>query len=303
MPLLARILRTLSRRRVRGETRLRLLVVNRLGLLRYVPIQIADWPPVYMDLRDPNTRDWFENSPLARSDLEVDEQNVMGHVVKDHDVVFDVGANIGLHTALLSRLVGPKGLVVAFEPNPAILPALERTVGGIGNAVLLPLALSDRVGESSLYVAEHRSEVASLANWTNGDYGRVRHVTCRERRLDDLVAAGVIPRPDFMKCDVEGAELKVFQGAVNTLNHVEAPIVLFEANVHTARGFGHGIADAMGFLGSLGRARYAFYEVRAGGTLSREGPFNDVHANILALPHSRLARLSGLPPSVIGGAA
>jgi FkbM family methyltransferase len=58
---------------------------------------------------------------------------------------------------------------------------------------------------------------------------------CEERRLDDLTTANCIPRPDFIKCDVEGAELKVFQGASKTLDCVDAPIILFEANVHTAR--------------------------------------------------------------------
>jgi FkbM family methyltransferase len=266
--------------------------VNKLKLLRYVPIQIADWPPVYMDLRDPNTRDWFENSPIASSDHEVDEQSVMRRLVKDHDVVCDIGANVGLHTALLSRLVGADGLVIAFEPSPAVLPALRKTVGTMRNAVLFPVALSNRECASILYLAERRSEVASLANWTDGDYGGIRHAKCHERRLDDLIAARLVPRPDFIKCDVEGAELRVFQGAARILDQVDAPIILFEANVHTARGFGLGKKDAMNFLGSLTRAQYAFFEVRGGGALSRKRPVDHVDSNnILAVPNSKLAGL------------
>jgi FkbM family methyltransferase len=289
MPLLGKLLQTLTRKRIRGETRLRTLIVDQLKLLRYVPIYIADWPPVYMDLRDPNSLDWFVSSPMPSSHWELDEQNIMRRLVKAGDVVFDIGANIGLHTALLSRLVGVDGLVVAFEPSPAVLPALRRTVAAMRNALLFPVALSNEARESVLYLAEQLSAVASLANWTNGQYGRTHQVSCEERRLDDLIAAHDIPRPNFIKCDVEGAELKVFQGGTSNLNRADGPLILFEANVHTARGFGFGIADAMRFLAGLSRAQYGFFQVRNGGDLSRIGMFNCVNSNLLAVPHSRMA--------------
>jgi len=295
MPLLAKFLQTLTRRKIRGETRLRTLIVDQLKLLRYVPIHIADWPAVYMDLRDPKTLDWFVSSPMPSSHWEVDEQNVMRRLVKTSDVVFDIGANIGLHTALLSHLVGLNGLVVAFEPSPAVLPALRKTVTAMHNALLFPVALSDKARESVLYLAEQMSEVASLANWTNGQYGRTHQASCQEHRLDDLIAAHGIPRPNFIKCDVEGAELKVFQGGTRNLNCADGPLILFEANVHTTRAFGLGIADAMRFLASLSRPQYRFFEVRDGGELSREGMFNCVGSNILAVPHSRVAALPLMP--------
>jgi FkbM family methyltransferase len=181
------------------------------------------------------------------------------------------------------------GLVVAFEPSPAVLPALRRTVAAMRNALLFPVALSNEARESVLYLAEQLSAVASLANWTNGQYGRTHQASCEERRLDDLIAAHDIPRPNFIKCDVEGAELKVFQGGTSNLNRADGPLILFEANVHTARGFGFGIADAMRFLAGLSRAQYGFFQVRNGGDLSRIGMFNCVNSNLLAVPHSRMA--------------
>lgn len=289
MPLLAKILTALTRHGIRGETRLRTLLVDRLALLRYVPIQIADWPPVFMDVRRPNIFDLLVRSPLPGSDHEIDEQITMRRFVRAGDVAYDIGANVGLHTALLSRLVGPRGLVVAFEPNLMILPSLTKTVQSMPNAVLLPLAVSDRGGESTLYVAEGMSEVASLANWTDGAFGNVSETVCQERRIDDLVKSRAIPLPQFVKCDVEGAELRAFRGAAETLDRAEAPIVLFESNVYTSRGSGIGMSDARNFLSSLSRARYVFFELRAGGQLSDDGDFNGVHSNILAVPNARLA--------------
>jgi FkbM family methyltransferase len=292
MPLLAKLLAALTRHRIRGETRLRVLLVDRLKLLRYVPIKIADWPPVFMDVRLPNTFELFVHSPLPGWDREPDEQLAMRRVVKAGDVTYDIGANIGLHTALLSRLVGPRGLVVAFEPNPSILPPLTKTVQSMPNAMLLPVALSDDAGESTLYLAEQLSEVASLANWTNGAYGEVTETVCHVRRLDDLIKSRVIPPPNFIKCDVEGAELRVFRGAVDTLDRVDAPIVFFEANVYTSRGSGFGMLDAMDFLCTLQRPGYVFFEVRSRGELAMDGPFNDIHSNILAVPKARLAEVA-----------
>ncbi len=72
----------------------------------------------------------------------------MSRVVMNGDVAFDIGANIGLHTVLLSQLVGQSGKVCVFEPNLELLPTLGRTVGGLGNATFFGCALSDKAAES-----------------------------------------------------------------------------------------------------------------------------------------------------------
>ena len=77
-----------------------------------------------------------------------------GHL-KPGMTFIDVGANIGFFTILASRLVGPEGRVIAFEPNSEncrlILLSLERN--GINNVELYPLGLSDRRGFS--YFSTH----------------------------------------------------------------------------------------------------------------------------------------------------
>ena len=64
---------------------------------------------------------------------------------------------------------------------------------------------------------------ASLSDWTDGRLGAVEHTTCEVRRLDALIAQGVVPFPAFVKCDVEGAERLVFEGARQTLDRSDAP--------------------------------------------------------------------------------
>src|SRR6185369_3924685 len=123
------------------------------------------------------------------------------------DVVFDIGANIGLHSILLSKLVGPSGRVCAFEPNSELFPALSCTIAQLGNATLYPFALSNTTNESLLFVPPDDS-VASLVDWTVNapsfaDDGPAHAVTCIERPLDSLVSENMLPEAHFIKCDVE----------------------------------------------------------------------------------------------------
>jgi hypothetical protein len=122
--------------------------------------------------------------------------------------------------------------------------------------------------------------------------GKARTITVQQQRMDDLVSEGLLPVPDFIKCDVEGAELKVFRGARETLDRVDAPVVLFEAGPESAAGFGLTMADAAGFLLRLPRPGYELFEVGGGGTLRRIRPadLTQHNQNVLAVPRSSAAR-------------
>jgi FkbM family methyltransferase len=176
----------------------------------------------------------------------------MRKVVRPDDVVFDIGANIGVHSVALSKMAGPRGRLCVFEPNPELLPQLRLTVEGLGNAKLYPFALSDKSDVSTLFIPEN-AEMGSLANWTaeRDGAGEIHTINCEVRRIDDLISNGDIPLPDFIKCDIEGAELMAFKGANAALDRIDAPIILFEANIHNTRGFGFGIEDAKNYLDSL----------------------------------------------------
>lgn len=205
----------------------------------------------------------------------------MRSIVRDGDTAFDIGANIGLHTVLLSKLVGLNGRLCVFEPNHDLLPQLTLTVEALNNATLHPFALADKFEIATLYVPEN-AEKGSLANWTDGEDGETHTMNCQVRRLNDLIDAGVIPQPDFIKCDVEGAELMVFQEGSKALNRIDAPIIIFEANVHNARGFDLTIDDGKNYLASLTAASFNFFEIQEGGSLVQIEKSHPVHSNILA---------------------
>ncbi len=284
--MLAKALRWYLRSDLRGRTHLTRWVTRLLPPLWSVPIHLDDRPPVYVDLRTPYGRDLLAGEPWPQAPWEPAEQALMRRVVTPGDVAVDIGANIGLHTALLSRLVGPHGAVHVFEPNAALLPGLRRTVRAIPNATLYPYALSDEKGPSTLFVSPDHLKT-SLANWTNPTSdGVAQAASCERRRLDDLWGAGRLSPPHFIKCDVEGAELQVFRGAESILNQSGAPLVLFEMNGHTARGFGLSARAATAFLASLPRPAFQFFSVAPGGHLSR---LDDAEhwGNVLAVPQAK----------------
>ncbi len=297
LPLLARILRAFYHKPLRGRTRVTLLLARYVRSLQAVPIRIAGVADVYVDLRHLSSHFWLAGTPFTHSPLEMDEQLVMRRFVRGGDTVFDIGANIGVHTVLLSQLAGPQGRVFAFEPNTELLPTLTLTVDGLDNASLYPYALSDDDTEAAFFVPTHHT-MSSLADWTSNTtlgeirLGKARTITVRQERIDNLIGKGILSVPNFIKCDVEGAELKVFRGGKETLDRIDAPVVLFEAGPESAGGFGLTMTDAADFLRDLALPRYQFFELQPGGTLKsvRPADLKKHNQNVLAVPESERAR-------------
>lgn len=134
-------------------------------------------------------------------------------------VVFDVGANVGFYTLLASVLVGEEGRVFAFEPVPRNLLYLGEhlRLNGLGNVTVLEAAVLDRAG------------TARFDDSLGASTGRVSsrgNLEVLAVSLDELIAARRIPFPDFIKIDVEGAELQVLCGARSLLREARPTLFL-----------------------------------------------------------------------------
>lgn len=265
-----------------------------LPMLRALPVAMRD-QYLYVDLRDGLSHRLLGGAPWADAPWEREEQHVMRCAVREGDTVFDIGAHMGLHTILLSRLTGASGHVHAFELNPSKIGPLRETLKHLPNVTLHPYGLADRVMTTTLYVPQDQS-MASLANWTEGRVGRVEQHTARLSTLDILLAENRVRPAAFIKCDVEGAETMIFRGGRSILDSADAPVVLYEADPNSATAFGFEVADATRELASCTRAAYAFYSVLKTGELQRlESPSAlRQYTNLLAVPASRRERIAQL---------
>jgi FkbM family methyltransferase len=143
------------------------------------------------------------------------------------DTVIDVGANVGIHTMLAAELVGRSGHVHAFEPDPQSMSYLMTTVNRnrlTERVTLWNLAASDRSANAKLYLDLKTARTTSLrANAYSPDMQIRQPVVVATARLDDLITQP----PQFLKIDVEGAELAVLAGASRLLRNYH-PVLLVE---------------------------------------------------------------------------
>jgi FkbM family methyltransferase len=148
--------------------------------------------------------------------------------VTEGDNVYDIGAHIGYVSLSLAKQVGPKGSVIAFEPVPRNAYLLRKNIeaNGLKNIRLLDFAASDRQGETRIRMGGNQS-MASMV-WHKNDICATEMVV-RAVAIDELVEAGYIGHPRFVKIDVEGAEAFALQGMRRTLA-ASKPVVFVECS-------------------------------------------------------------------------
>ncbi len=130
-------------------------------------------------------------------------------------VAVDVGANIGYFSLLASTLVGPTGVVLAFEPDPVNYSLLKKNVrlNRAANIRLNQTALSDTEEQLSLFIDSHNKGDHRI--WAPAGESRKR-IEVNSTTLDTYLSkAGIVP--SFIKIDVQGAEGKVLEGMKGTL--------------------------------------------------------------------------------------
>jgi len=219
-------------------------------------IEIVDGQ-VFMTLRDTGLRfSWPKEerrvAPLEMLNFGDYERPCIDRIVSLVDegaCVFDVGANIGWHALTVARRV-PQARIFAFEPVPATFQELERNIGlnKESRVKAFELGLSDSEGERTFYVRPGESENACSSQ--AADAPEARQVRCRLTRLDAFAAAGG-HRVDYIKCDVEGGELFVFRGALQTLRR-DKPIIFTEMLRKWAARFDYHPNEIISLLKGLG---------------------------------------------------
>jgi FkbM family methyltransferase len=157
---------------------------------------------------------------------EADMERILRTVLNANSNCVDVGAHHGVFLKRFLEL-SPAGRHFAFEPLPDLAAALKRD---FPKADLFSCALGNRSGRVRFC---HALELPGWSGFRRQPYPvktDVKEIEVELRRLDDALPDDVPIH--FIKIDVEGAELEVLEGAVNTIQRYK-PCILFEhAKIH-----------------------------------------------------------------------
>jgi FkbM family methyltransferase len=207
--------------------------------------------------------------------------------------VLDIGAHHGYYTLLASKLVGSAGRVIAFEPSPREQKALRLNLilNRCGNVSVQRVALGREETETTLYVAGGRqtgcNSLRPPAIPDEASPVRV-HVT----RLDDWLDRQKIAQVDFVKVDVEGAELEVLKGAERLFDRKPRPVILAEVQDVRTRPWGYRAKEILFHLHEKG---YKWFSLGPEGALEElDLSADNFEGNFVACPPEWNAEITGM---------
>ena len=225
--------------------------------------------------------------------FEESERRFIQRFLKPGMTVLDIGAHHGFYTMLAAKMVGPTGKVLCFEPSPRErerLFAHLRLNRMLDRVSVFPVALGRKTGESTLYVVAGRDTGCNSLR-PPAVTEPTRAVPVQVTSLDTLLAQQNVARVDFVKMDVEGAELEVLDGAEYLLGRCPRPVILAELADSRTLPWGY---RASAIYDSLVAKDYHWFAIAQDGK-PRPCPRTDQFAaNLLAFPDERMAEISAL---------
>lgn len=166
---------------------------------------------------------------LALGTYEVPIQNIFAQHLKPGDVFYDIGANVGFFSIVAAKLVGQNGKVYAFEPGTNNANAIRHNaqLNNFSQIEIIEKAVSDTSGQGRLLLAKYSGGHALATADAPPDLAG--EVTVDLVSIDDLIAQNKIAPPNFVKIDVEGAELDVLKGMKETIKNHQ-PTIIYEVD-------------------------------------------------------------------------
>lgn len=180
---------------------------------------------------------------------ETEELGMQIALMENGQNIFDIGGNFGWYAVHVAKKF-PRSKVFSFEPIPSTFKFLNDNVSlnQLPNVKTYNYGLSDEEGKFKFYFDPELSVNASLANVS--DKVNIQSVECTVKKLDNIPELKDM-KIDFMKCDVEGAELPAFKGAQNSIRK-NLPIIFTEMLRKWTSKFNYSPNDIIEFLSNFG---------------------------------------------------
>ncbi len=215
-------------------------------------------------------------------------------LLAEGDCFADVGANIGLMSLYASKLVGDKGRVIAFEPNPVTRELLFRNIAlnGYSNIKVEEYAVSAEVKAGKIYDRWDVNRGGATLIKPSGD---VTGYNIRETSLTSYFTGQA--GPDLVKIDIEGYELEALRGALGLLQGEKPPVLIVECSAVRAVNYHMNVKDIFDLVTACGYRVFkskkekikGLREVLTAGTLP-------LHDNIYCFPDKLPDRIRRLLP-------
>jgi FkbM family methyltransferase len=207
------------------------------------------------------------------------------------DAMIDVGTHFGYEALLGAHLVGPQGRVYAMEPNPLSYEIARANLGGLNQCTLLRAGAADRDGVLRLETGGlANSAFARFTDRPRGDYVEVPVTTI------ESVVSSQCTRVRLLKCDAEGFEEQVLQGARSVIAR-DRPLVVVEVGMRCARSE---VDDRTAVLLRGVGSDYTAFDFEFDGRL-RIGPAGALevgHANVALVPSELREEFIGIADSI-----
>lgn len=196
---------------------------------------------------------------LNFQNYEPEDESMAFKLIRDGDSILDIGAHIGWYSINFAKRF-PNSKIYAFEPIENTFEYLMKNIqrNSLLNVKALNYGLSSKNEENDLYYFKGGSAIASMENLIS--HQKAKKVKCQFKALDNVIDELKIKSVDFIKCDIEGAELLMLQGAEKTINDFK-PIILIELYEGWCNKFKYSTEDVIDFLNKKG---YQIFQAQKG---------------------------------------
>lgn len=213
--------------------------------------------------------DWY-----VYFDFADDSFNAIIDLVKEEDVIIDIGANIGMVSLLCAQRAGTNGKVFSFEPDLYNRKKFLRnlSLNKNLNIDIIPKAVGEKKGKVEMKVLSENNR------------GRNHVVTSLEKNaidlitLDEFVFSKSLKKIDLIKIDVEGYEMDVLAGAHKTLI-TYFPVLVIEVDEEHLVKYGTSAAKLTNYLENIG---YNLSEAVTNKKVTSKDDFKDCHFDLVA---------------------
>jgi len=236
-------------------------------------------------------RNDFLGAAIFDSGFENVERSFVERFLRPGMAVLDIGAHHGYYTLLASRIVGPRGRVLAVEASPRERERLQQhlRINRCKNVRIESRALGESAGMAELHLV--RGWETGCNSLRRPDVSQpTETISVRLERLDRVLQEQNVAKVDFIKLDVEGAELSVLKGASRLLSQLPRPVILAEVQDIRTRPWGY---PAREIVRHLAAANYRWFVPLSGGGLRRmDTDQKEYEGNFVAVPEEQVADLS-----------